>query len=515
MRVGIYNLYWNTRGGGERYAGAIAEVLSGSHEVELIGCEPVNLQELSASLALDLSRVKFTQWPTHEERENTARTADYDLFINSTFWSCMPSLAKRSAYVVFFPQALAPRWQAKLTGWLESRLDGTLAVAPREGFHGVEGGHCWSKESAVVQVQPRAFRRGRARLRFLPIGPLSLAESLLDVSAPETTWHVEGSELVIECQTTPARPIDVGLRCRTFSPPPHAPGEAADSRQLGVCLDLTQQRRMESARLVRLAGRVRRHRERNDGYFISTYDVLLAISRYTQGWIERRWGLPSELLPPQVNTDTFELAALADKKKVILTVGRFFAGAHSKKHLEMVRAFRRMCDRGEIPEGWEFHLVGHVHRNRRSHLDYYARLETLAQGYPIRLLPDLPFSELQREYHDASIYWHAAGWGESENRHPEKFEHFGLTTCEAMSSGCIPVVIAKAGQLEIVRDGHSGFLFHNERELAERTRRLIAGFGDTWIRDMRQAAARDARRYGREAFVKSLVSILERRDLVA
>ncbi len=52
-------------------------------------------------------------------------------------------------------------------------------------------------------------------------------------------------------------------------------------------------------------------------------------------------------------------------------------------------------------------------------------------------------------------------------------EHFGITTGEAMSAGCVPVVINKGGQPEIVRDGVDGFVWNDSRELKEITLKLI------------------------------------------
>jgi glycosyltransferase involved in cell wall biosynthesis len=195
-------------------------------------------------------------------------------------------------------------------------------------------------------------------------------------------------------------------------------------------------------------------------------------------------------------------------------VGRFFHGSHNKKHREMIRIFRRMCERGEVPAGWEYHLVGNLHRGRLVDLEYFAELERLAEGYPVRLLVDVDLDRLVDEYHRASIFWHAAGWGESERRRPEKFEHFGLTTCEAMSSGCIPVVIAKAGQLEIVEHGTTGFLFRNSRELAEHTTKLVRGHGEGWVDELRRRASASVKRFDTNHFEKRLLQLLGDRGLL-
>jgi glycosyltransferase involved in cell wall biosynthesis len=126
----------------------------------------------------------------------------------------------------------------------------------------------------------------------------------------------------------------------------------------------------------------------------------------------------------------------------------------------------------------------------------------------------IALAQLVGEYRRASIFWHAAGWGESERSWPEKLEHFGMTTCEAMSSGCIPVVIAKAGQLEIVEHGENGYLFTRADELAAITRRLIEGHGEPWTHQLMERAALSVQRFSVPRFEQRLLEILRSRDLL-
>ncbi|MCJ7792955.1 MAG: glycosyltransferase, partial [Candidatus Marinimicrobia bacterium] len=62
---------------------------------------------------------------------------------------------------------------------------------------------------------------------------------------------------------------------------------------------------------------------------------------------------------------------------------------------------------------------------------------------------------------------------ENEDEHPERMEHFGITTVEAMAAGCVPVVVAKGGQPEIVKNKSTGFLWQSKTELIQKTRQLI------------------------------------------
>ncbi|MET0143582.1 MAG: hypothetical protein ABW328_02170 [Ilumatobacteraceae bacterium] len=46
LRVGVYDLYWSTLGGGEQVDGTIASVLAEDHEVTLLGPEPVDAERM-------------------------------------------------------------------------------------------------------------------------------------------------------------------------------------------------------------------------------------------------------------------------------------------------------------------------------------------------------------------------------------------------------------------------------------------------------------------------------------
>jgi len=191
------------------------------------------------------------------------------------------------------------------------------------------------------------------------------------------------------------------------------------------------------------------------------------------------------------------------KKNVILNVGRFFSGSHNKKHVVMIDAFKRLCDKGL--KGWELHMVGGVAPGK-IHAEYMERVRQKAQGYPIVIHADAPFSELQRLYEDASIYWHASGYGENENRNPIRFEHFGITTVEAMAAGAIPVVIAKAGQLETVEHGKSGFLWNTLSELESYTLQVA---NDAATRaTLQRGAIERSRVFDEESFKKRLLKLI-------
>ena len=206
------------------------------------------------------------------------------------------------------------------------------------------------------------------------------------------------------------------------------------------------------------------------------------------------------MLHPPVDVEAF---SPLPKHNQIVSVGRFFAGSHNKKHLVMVRAFKEMVDRGLVD--WELHLAGGRMRGE-AHERYLAQVQAEASGYPIEIHADLPFADLVRLYGESRIYWHASGYGENVDKNPILFEHFGITTVEAMAAGCVPVVIGKAGQLEVVRHGTDGYLWQTLGELETLTRQVIE-HEELWT-SMAVEAVKRSKAFSKEMFERRLADLL-------
>jgi glycosyltransferase involved in cell wall biosynthesis len=304
------------------------------------------------------------------------------------------------------------------------------------------------------------------------------------------------------------QPLHVALDTTAFVP--RDAGAGADFRELGIALAALQvvgvglsswldRRTSDPLDFDTAFAEMVRHRTLPAA---AGYGTLLAISRYTQDWIERRWKLSSRLIYPPVDVDDLRPGT---KRPIILSVGRFFAGSHNKKHLPMIEAFRRLCDDGL--RGWEYHLAGGSDQASPDQQAYLRQVRAAAEGYPIIVHANAPYSELRDLYATAAIFWHATGFGEDEKREPEHFEHFGISTVEAMAAGCAPVVIARAGQIEIVEPGISGLLWSTLDELQSYTSSLIS---DPALRDRISHAARHrSQDFGMARFereVKALVA---------
>ena len=102
----------------------------------------------------------------------------------------------------------------------------------------------------------------------------------------------------------------------------------------------------------------------------------------------------------------------------------------------------------------------------------------------------------------SSLFWHATGYREQTRRHPERLEHFGIATAEAMLCGAVPLVVPVGGQPEIVTDGINGRHWTTVPELVARTQELIRN--PERAEQLRLAAQQDARLYGKERFLAAV-----------
>lgn len=98
-KIGIYNEYWTTLGGGELRALQLAMVLSEYGIVDLISSTPFSLEELSSRFNIKLENMRkivVKGFSSHD-------TAEYDLFVNTTHHSNLISMAKKSIFFLNFP----------------------------------------------------------------------------------------------------------------------------------------------------------------------------------------------------------------------------------------------------------------------------------------------------------------------------------------------------------------------------------------------------------------------------
>jgi glycosyltransferase involved in cell wall biosynthesis len=187
------------------------------------------------------------------------------------------------------------------------------------------------------------------------------------------------------------------------------------------------------------------------------------------------------------------------KDRLVVGVGRFNPDKRSnnKKQEILIEAWTQLAPRLE-PDGWQLHLVGGLGEDQASR-DYIARLRSEAAGLAVRFHPNMDWAALADLYRRSTLFWHATGYGETQ---PERFEHFGITTVEAMAHGCVPIVFAAGGQLDIVQNGKDGRLWRSVDELVAVTEALVAR-PDELLR-MSAAGRVTAAAFGKEHFLQRI-----------
>jgi len=196
--------------------------------------------------------------------------------------------------------------------------------------------------------------------------------------------------------------------------------------------------------------------------------IIICNSYFTKSFIDRNLNVKSEVLYPPVDLHVIKKEK---KENVILHVGRFdidFHESNYKKQDIMIEVFKKMVDGGL--KNWEFKLVIGVKDKDKEKLN---KLRKLSEGYPIELMVNISNQELWKCYSRAKIYWHATGYGEDLQKYPEKAEHFGISTVEAMGAGCVPVVFNAGGQKEIIENNKSGYLCNSMEDFMSKTNALI------------------------------------------
>ena len=202
---------------------------------------------------------------------------------------------------------------------------------------------------------------------------------------------------------------------------------------------------------------------------LATYQHRCTISEFSRQWTTRRWRLDSGIMYPPVDIDN----SGASKEPLILSVGRFSTMAHTKKQMEMMCAFQRgarsisgveLCTRGRVE-----HTCGES-RLLRPRADGRRRIPDGGRGQcrsaatdQRTLLVAHAFSGMPRVL------------VRIRTQHPELSEHFGIATVEAMSAGCVPVVINRGGQSTSSVTGENGFLWNTLDEMHHYTLQSRSG----------------------------------------
>ncbi len=230
---------------------------------------------------------------------------------------------------------------------------------------------------------------------------------------------------------------------------------------------------------------------------------IICYSQFMQRIIEKRLNISPLILPPAIDTEEFK-CDIASKKNIILSVGRFFSHLHNKKHDFLIELFKKYYQ--TVFKDWKLVIAGGL--TEKGGEKVVDDLKKQTQGYPIEILVNISFDKLKSLYQIAKIYWHAAGFGEDIEKYPERAEHFGITTLEAMASGTVPLVFNAGGQQDIVTDDKSGYLWKTGEEFIDKNRKLLEN--EKLLERISKSARLRAEDFSQNKFYAKLEEIISR-----
>lgn len=211
------------------------------------------------------------------------------------------------------------------------------------------------------------------------------------------------------------------------------------------------------------------------------YATVLANSYFTSEWIERLWGRVAEVVYPPVAIDVQKVK----KQNVIISIGRFI-GSDQKTLVQQLRAFPDFL--GRVSGNWSLCIIGFCNEFPEDRA-YLQSLRSLAKDLPVSFLVNAERRTVLKTLAEAKLFWHTTGLREEVRTEPRHMEHFGIATVEAMMAGCVPLVPACGGSVEIVEHGVSGF-HCNELDALVRHSVLLASEDSLRVRMSQRATER-------------------------
>ncbi len=235
-----------------------------------------------------------------------------------------------------------------------------------------------------------------------------------------------------------------------------------------------------------------------DSKYAKSYDLFLPNSKFSENWLKKiRPDIDSKKII-QLYHPVLPITYKNEKKEnAILACSRI---EKTKKLEALITAFKKS---EYLSQNYKLWIAGNKDKDNPA---YCETLQKLAKGSNITFYISIKHEELTELYNKATFFWHSKGFEVNEETEPENLEHFGMTTVEAMSAGCIPIVINKGGQPEIVTEG-TGFCWNTLDELIKQTEN-IAKLSENEIQAYSKSAIKRSKDFNMEKFQTDLTKIL-------
>jgi glycosyltransferase involved in cell wall biosynthesis len=215
-------------------------------------------------------------------------------------------------------------------------------------------------------------------------------------------------------------------------------------------------------------------------------NVVLANSSSTQNECIKRWNREDcVVLYPPINVDEIPICDPPVKEDVCIVLSRI----DPAKRIELaIEAFS-----SEILRDKKLLIIGYVSKDNAHY--YYKLVDLCKKHSNISIFPNLKRTDVLYLLSRAKVFFH-----------PRPNEHFGIATVEAMAAGCLPVVHASRGPLEvIVNNGKYGLAYTATTELPE-----LLGYAFNLAIDFQYKLRNRALDFDTKHFKKKLGTIIDK-----
>lgn len=222
------------------------------------------------------------------------------------------------------------------------------------------------------------------------------------------------------------------------------------------------------------------------GNYAKRYSIYCN-SLYTKGWLKKLWNVNSEIIYPPVDIPKIKKLK---KENIILSTGRI---SPDKNYEFVIDVFKEAYS---SLKNYKLIICG-----KSDNVVYLDKLKKMSKNLPVEFLTDVSDESLKKIYSKSKIFIQAKGMDNNDKRFPGLVEHFGMTSAEAMSYGCIPLLLNKGGYTEIVNK-NTGFIFNNKEEAVKSLVKLISN--KKLLESMCKAGIQRAKKFSLERMQKEI-----------
>lgn len=203
-------------------------------------------------------------------------------------------------------------------------------------------------------------------------------------------------------------------------------------------------------------------------------------SKYTARRIYETTGRKIRVIYPPCNINNFKNNT--KKIKQIISIGGFTEEKNQLMQVEISKSFPNII----------LKICGSASRNPR----YLSKIYNISKDLKnVFLCPNIPFDVLRDELAKSIIFLHTS-----------KYEPFGISTVEAISAGCIPIVHNSGGQKEVVP--FKELRFNNKNEAIKKIN-FVLNMNSKELNSYRKKLQEHVKQFDVEIFKKKIISYVD------